>query len=172
VSRGHAPAAPRSARAKVPAFRLEGGLAGGPQPDRAGLERLARLGFRSILNLSAEGEAGLPLSPNVEASWAHALGLVHERQSLFLEHLRSEEVERFRAALARLPRPCFVGSRGGQRAAAFLTLELALARGYSAEVACEAARGAGLEFEDERLRRFVRSELERRGPATPPPVRA
>jgi protein tyrosine phosphatase (PTP) superfamily phosphohydrolase (DUF442 family) len=162
VSTAPAPAAARSASTHPPLFRLEGGLAGGPQPTRAGLERLARLGFRSILNLSAEGEPLAPLSPNVEASWAHALDLVHARLALFHDQLRAEHVELFRAALARLPRPTFVGSLTGQRAAAFLTLELALTRGYSAEVALEAARGQGLEFDDERLRRFVLAELVRR----------
>jgi protein tyrosine phosphatase (PTP) superfamily phosphohydrolase (DUF442 family) len=160
--------AARSARTHPPLFRLEGGLAGGPQPTRAGLERLARLGFRSIWNLSSEGEELAPLSPNVEASWAHALDLVHERLSLFSEHLRAEHVELFRAALARLPRPTFVGSCSGQRAAAFLTLELPLRHGFRAEVAFEAARSQGLEFEDERLRHFVPAELLRRGAALQP----
>lgn len=168
MSLGSAPAAARSASTHPPLFRLEGELAGGPQPTRAGLEHLARLGFRSILNLAAEGEPLAPLSPNVEASWAHALGLVHERLSLFHDQLRAEHVELFRAALARLPRPTFVGSTTGQRAAAFLTLEHALTHGYTAEVALEAARGQGLEFDDERLLDFVRAELLRRTTAPLP----
>lgn len=146
-------------------FRLHDDLAGGSQPSLAGLERLARQGFRSILNLSAEGEEGAPLSPNVEASWAHALDLQHGRLSVYLDNLRPELVESFQRALTALPRPVYVESRTGRRAAAFLTLQLALERALSADEAFAAARELGMDCELEELKNFVRAALERRDEA-------
>src|SRR5262245_41665264 len=115
-------------RGPIPRFHLDDTLWGGPQVDRAGLERLAKQGFRAVLNLSAEGEAGAPLSPNVEASWAHALALEHGRLSVFVDDLVPELVDRFRAVLATLRRPVYVESLHGRRAAALLTIELARRR--------------------------------------------
>jgi uncharacterized protein (TIGR01244 family) len=143
-------------------FQLDPTLAGGSQPDRKGLERLARQGFRSVLNLSAEGEEGPQLSPNVEASWAHTFGMQHGRLSVYPDNLRPELVERFQRTLAALPRPVYVESRTGRRAAAFLTLHLGLERGLSSEQAFEAARALDMDCELEELRAFVRAALERR----------
>lgn len=144
-------------------FRLDASVSGGSQPTRKGMERLVREGFRSILNLSAEGEEGVPLSPNVEASWAHALALEHGRLSVYLDNLRSDLVERFLAALGALPVPCWVESRTGRRAAAFLTIKLALDRHLSADEAFDAARALGMLCELPELERFVRAEIGRRG---------
>lgn len=144
-------------------FRLDAALSGGSQPTRKGMERLVREGFRSILNLSAEGEAGTQLSPNVEASWAHALALEHGRLSITLDNLRSDLVERFQVALDALPAPCWVESRTGRRAAAFLTIKLALDRHLSAAEAFETARALGMACELPELERYVRAEIELRG---------
>jgi uncharacterized protein (TIGR01244 family) len=143
-------------------FRVDATLSGGSQPTKEGLERLAREGFRSVLNLSAEGEEGTQLSPNVEASWAHAFDMQHGRMGVFLDNLRPELVESFQRALAALPAPVFVESRTGRRAAAFCTLRLALVRQLSADQAFEAARALGMDCELEELRGFVRAALERR----------
>lgn len=148
-------------------FRVDALLSGGPQPSRKGLESLAKEGFRSILNLSAEGEEGLPLSPNVEASWAHALALRHGRLSVYPDNLRSDLVERFQQGLDALPGPIYVESRTGRRAAALLTIKLALDRHLSVDQAFETARSLGMDCELEELRRFVRVELESRGAPHP-----
>lgn len=150
-------------------FRLDAALSGGAQPTQAGLERLAREGFRSILNLSAEGEEGTQLSPNVEASWAHTFAMEHGRLAVFLDNLRPELVARFQRALASLPRPVYVESRTGRRAAAFLTLQLALQRSLGAERAFAEALALGMDCELEELRGFVRAALERRD-ALPSPT--
>lgn len=143
-------------------FRFDADIWGGAQPSLKGLERLARQGFRSILNLSSEGEAGPQLSPNVEASWAHALAMEHARLSVYANNLRPELVERFQQALDVLPRPVYVGSRTGRRAAAFLTIRLARERGLTADQAFDAARSLGMDCESEELRSFVRAALEPR----------
>lgn len=154
--------APRPPMTALAAFRLDSSISGGGQPSLKGLERLARKGFRSILNLSAEGEPGPHLSPNVEASWAHALAMQHGRMSVYLDSLRPELVELFLRALADLPRPVYVESKTGRRAAAFLTIKLALERRLSADQAFETARSLGMDCQQEELRDFVRAEIERR----------
>ena len=149
-------------------FQLDARVTGGSQPSLKGLERLAREGFRSVLNLSAEGEPGPQLSPNVEASWVHALAMEHGRLSVFLDDLRSDLVERFQRLLRELPGPVFVESRTGRRAAAFLTIQLALDRSLAADRALAAARDLGMDCELEELRRYVRTEIERRTPGDAP----
>lgn len=143
-------------------FRFDSTISGGRQPSLKGMEGLAKEGFRSILNLGAEGETGAPLSPNVEGSWAHALAMQHGRLSVFLDNLRSDLVERFQRALDDLPGPVYVESTTGRRAAGFLTLKLALDRHLSADQAFETARSLGMDCELEGLKRFVRTEVVRR----------
>lgn len=131
-------------------------------PTRAQLEALARQGLRSVLNLNTEGEPGEPLSPNVEASWAHALDLRHERVSFTVEALRSEDVERFLVTLAALPAPVLVHSLGGRRAAAMGLVHLGRTRGLGGAATVRAARELGLACSLDPLREFVEVELDRR----------
>ncbi len=89
----------------IPHFRFDSSISAGGQLSRKDIDRLAREGFRSILNLSEEGEPGQLLSPNVEATWAHANTMEHCRVSVSVDHLHSHWVDRFLEALDELPRP-------------------------------------------------------------------
>lgn len=131
------------------------GISWGEAPTKREVETLARSGYRSILNLCSEGEEGLPLSPNVEASWAHTFMLAHARVAVNPSLPLPGDVDRFLELLAAAPRPVYVHSRRGGRAAAFLAVHAALERGVPPE---EALR----DVEDERLGEFARLEIERR----------
>lgn len=140
-----------------------GDVAVGRSPTVAEIEALARRSrFRSILNLDTEGEPGEILSPNVEASWAHTFEMRHERVSVDLRHLRSEQVDRFLEVLDGLPRPVYLCSVGGRRAAAFATIGLGIERGRPGREALEEARALGFDCRLEQLERFVAQELDRR----------
>lgn len=72
-------------------------------------QQLARkAGFRALLNLNTEGEPGQILSPNVEATWAHAFELQHERVSIEVGNLRSEGMYRFLETLQKIGKPVYV----------------------------------------------------------------
>jgi protein tyrosine phosphatase (PTP) superfamily phosphohydrolase (DUF442 family) len=114
------------------------------------------------VNLNTEGEPGERLSPNVEASWAHALDLRHERVSFAAELPRAGDVDRFLRTLGSLPRPVFVHSLHGRRAAAMVLVHLGLARRVSGADAVRIAQGLGFTCALDSLRRFAESEVDRR----------
>lgn len=152
------------AAAPLTATRYAPGIHVGPAPDRRGIERLAKQGIRSLLDLRDEGEPGQTLSPNVAASWAHATDLVHLRAPISRAVLQPNSVDRFLAQLARAPRPVYVHSDSGRRAAALLAIHLALEQGLPAQQALERLRAQGLDPAAHALLRFVETEVARRTP--------
>ncbi|MFN0242931.1 MAG: fused DSP-PTPase phosphatase/NAD kinase-like protein [Planctomycetota bacterium] len=90
-------------------------LAAGTSPDKECLESLRRRGFRAVVNLNAEGVAGAPLSPNVEATWAHAEALEHARLALY-DFPSSRDVDAFVELYERMPKPLYVHSVDGASA--------------------------------------------------------
>lgn len=163
-----------AARARVPArravrVRIGAGLALGGSPSLAQIEDLVRRdGLRSLVNLNTEGEVGEILSPNVEASWAHALDLRHERASFSAELPRSGDVDRFLRVLASLPRPTLVHSLHGRRAAAMILVHLGLERGLTGAGAVRAATDLGITVSLDSLRAFAEAEIDRRGSGPTP----
>jgi protein tyrosine phosphatase (PTP) superfamily phosphohydrolase (DUF442 family) len=138
----------------------------GVSPTIRDIGQLARkAGFRALLNLNTEGEPGQRLSPNVEATWAHAFELEHQRASIDVATLRPEQVDRFLEALREIHKPVYVHSLGGQRAKAMMTIHLALERGLGGRQALTQAQGLGLDCGLEPLRGFVEAEVDRRAAA-------
>ena len=135
----------------------------GKSPTIRDIERLARkAGVRTLLNLNTEGEPGQLLSPNVEATWAHATGLQHERVSSDVGGLRTEWVDRFLDTLEKVDKPVYVHSLRGRRAATLMIIHLGLARGLPVLQALAEARALGIDCELEPLRRFIAAELDQR----------
>lgn len=145
---------------------IDAGVFAGVELSRRDLDELARQGVRSIVDLREEGEPGQTLSPNVAAAWAHACALEYRRVTVSLEHLHAQLVDRFLQALDASPRPVFVQSAKGLRAAAFLILSLALDQGLDAPRALARARDLELPSITPGLERFVREELLRRAAPT------
>ena len=150
-------------RQRLVRFPCGEGLSLGCSPTLADIEDLARKdGLRSLVNLNTEGEPGETMSPNVEASWAHALDLRHERASFAADLPRVGDVDRFLQALGSVPRPVFVHSQHGRRAAAMILVHLGLAQRISGTAAVQAAKGLGITCTLDSLRRFAESEVDRR----------
>jgi len=159
----------RSARGRYAAQHLTPDLAVGAHPrSPAEVESVAAQGFASILNVAREGEPGQELSPNVEATWAHAFDLEHRRASTHPVPTE-DEVETFLRELAQSPRPVLVHSTHGRRAAALAALALALEEGRSAQSALAQVGELGLEVRDPDLQRCVVAERERRARERRPP---
>jgi uncharacterized protein (TIGR01244 family) len=143
-------------------FGLGDGVLAGGELTRRDLDRLARQGVHSIVDLREEGEPGQRLSPNVAAAWAHACALEYRRVSVSVEHLQSQHMDSFLQALAASPRPVYVQSAKGRRAAAFLILRLAIDEGLDATGALARARELDLPQLSPALELYVREELQRR----------
>jgi len=143
--------------------RHDDAISFGRSPGMRDMETLAcRAGFRSLLNLNTEGEAGELLSPNVEASWAHAFAMQHERVSIDVGVMRSEWVDRFLSTLSQIAKPVYVHSLRGRRAAALMAVHMALEQGLSGSEALERARGLGLVGAPKGLEDFVVAEVDLR----------
>lgn len=139
------------------------GLSLGRSPSLADIESLIRKeGLRSLVNLNTEGEPHEVMSPNVEASWAQALNLRHERVSISAVAPRSEDVGRFLHALECVPRPVFVHSLHGGRAAAMILVHLGLEQRISGTAAVHFAKGLGISCAPDSLRAFAESEVDGR----------
>jgi protein tyrosine phosphatase (PTP) superfamily phosphohydrolase (DUF442 family) len=148
---------------KLDRRRYGPGISLGKSPTVRDIEKLARkAGFRALLNLNTEGEPGEILSPNVEATWAHTFEMQHERVSIDLEALRPERVDRFLETLRTIAKPVYVHSLQGRRAAALLTVHLALECKISGSDALVRAKTLGLDCALERLQSFTVSEVDRR----------
>lgn len=147
----------------------------GRSPTIRDIEKLAREErFRALLDLDTEGEPEQILSPNVEATWAHAFDLQHERVSIDVDALRSRSVDEFLKTLQRIEKPVYVHSLCGRRAAAMMIVHLALERRLSGSGAVAEGKTLGLDCEIEQLRRFIEAEIDERrsrarGPATTGP---
>jgi protein tyrosine phosphatase (PTP) superfamily phosphohydrolase (DUF442 family) len=160
----------RKQRTALDRQRYDDGVWLGKSPTIRDIEMLARkAGFRALLNLNTEGEPGQILSPNVEATWAHTFEMQHERVSIDLGVLRSEWVDSFLETLHKIAKPVYVHSLLGRRAAALITVHLALERKLSGKDALVAAKALGLDCGLEQLQSFTVSEVDRRihesGPA-------
>jgi protein tyrosine phosphatase (PTP) superfamily phosphohydrolase (DUF442 family) len=156
-------------RQQLVRFPCGDGLSLGCSPTLADIEDLARRGgLRSLVNLNTEGEPSAAMSPNVEASWAHALDLRHERVSFAADLPRVGDVDRFLQVLASVPRPVFVHSQNGRRAAAMILIHLGLEQRIPGTAAVQAAKGLGVTCTLDSLRRFAESEIDRRNSARSP----
>jgi protein tyrosine phosphatase (PTP) superfamily phosphohydrolase (DUF442 family) len=153
----------RRQHTKLDRLRYSDGISLGRSPTIRDIEMLARkAGFRALLNLNTEGEPGQILSPNVEATWAHAFELRHERVSIDAGNLRSEGVDRFLETLQKIRKPVYVHSLRGRRAASLMIIHLALERWLPANEALAEAQALGMDCELEQLRAFTESEVDQR----------
>ena len=135
----------------------------GRSPTLRDVEALCDAGVRSLLNLNTEGEPGQLLSPNVEASWAHAFALQHERVSIRPRAWRSEWVDAFLETLQGIVKPTYVHSLEGRRAAVLFAIQIGLETGVSAQDALAEVRALGIDCGPDVSQRFVVSELAERG---------
>jgi uncharacterized protein (TIGR01244 family) len=89
-----------------------------PQLTPPAMAEAARLGFRSVVNNRPDFEHGpdQPTSADIEAA-AKAAGLEYRFLPVQSGYQSPEEIERFRALLAELPRPLLVFCRSGARSA-------------------------------------------------------
>ena len=159
----------RKQRTALDRQRYSDGVFLGKSPTIRDIEMLARkAGFRALLNLNTEGEPAQILSPNVEATWAHTFEMQHERVSIDLLASRSEVVDKFLETMREIAKPVYVHSLLGRRAAALMTIHMALERRISGNEALALAKTHGIDCALEQLQQFTVSEADRRAPAWNP----
>jgi uncharacterized protein (TIGR01244 family) len=138
-------------------IKISDRVSAGGQPDTTDLKRLAEAGFKSVINLRADGEANQPLSPRTEQTEAAAAGLGYRHVPVAVDNLSDTQVEAFRAAIAELPGPVYVHCGAGQRACAFSLLSERA--GSSAESVFQEAEAKGIAFPDKPIRDLIGATL-------------
>lgn len=133
-------------------------LAIGGQPTRDDLEQLKQEGFRSVVNLRMPDEES-KLNPEKEGQAAGSLGLHYQHIPVSSQKPSAEQVEQFRQAVERLPKPVYVHCQGGGRAGAFSLMHLGREAGWNAEEAFRESEKAGYRCESPAMRQLVEDYL-------------
>lgn len=136
----------------------------GPQPSENELQQLKEQGFRTVVNLRAEGEEEQPLSPEDEGTIVRNLGLEYLHIPVAMKEIHPEQVDQFRAELARLPKPMYAHCKGGKRAGAFAMMHLACEQGMSGEATIQRAMDMGFKCDKPELKEFVRKYVDDHAP--------
>ena len=114
----------------------------------------------AVVNLRSAGEAGQPLSPEVEGFAAHEADLAYTHLPVAIPELDPDHVRRLHAAIEAAAGPVYVHCGAGQRACA---LSLLATRATPGTDLLAHAEVAGLPATHERLKVFVRDRSDRDG---------
>ncbi len=132
----------------------------GAQPSEAELKGMADDGFRTVINLRADGEDMQPMSTDAEGAKAESFGLEYVSIPVTAEGMDSELVDRFRETLHRAAKPVLVHCSGGKRAGAFVMMDLAVKNGMTGEQTIGAAEQMGFECDDKSIAEFVKQYID------------
>lgn len=138
----------------------EGFEVGRSHPSPEDLDRLARQGFKAVVNLRTEDEEDQPLSPQGEGEEVRRRDMEYLHFPVSPDALDASLVDRFREQVARLPRPVFVHCASGKRSGAMTMMHLAPRWGLSGEDALKKAEELGFECDSEDLERMVRRYID------------
>lgn len=152
--------------------RLDDRLAIADAPDADDLRRLHDAGFRSIVDLRADGEPRpRGLNPWEEASAAAAVGLAYRQIPVEPPYLGEHLLRAVERALRELPAPALIHCTSGRRAGVFAILVRAREAGQGVEECLRRGHDLGLDFDGmPRLTAFLRRSLERPSGRTPHPT--
>jgi uncharacterized protein (TIGR01244 family) len=132
------------------------------QPTRDELKKLPHQGFKSIINLRANGEDDQPLSPEEEGQMANEFGMRYVNIPVSVqEGPKSEQVDRFRKEVEHLPGPVLVHCNKGKRSGAFSLMHIAVKEGMTAESAYKKAESMGYECDSPQLKLFFMDYIEK-----------
>lgn len=117
----------------------------GPQPDSKELCRLAKTGFRTIINLRTDAEEEEILAPREEGRQVRRLGMRYVWLPIPRHQpLRLEWVGELRSKVDTLPLPIYIHCRWGKRASALIWTAVAQEQCLSGNEALATADGMGL----------------------------
>jgi len=126
----------------LPYFRvIDSNYAACGQPTQQGFQKVKELGYKTILNLRAEGEAGV----NDERALVETLGMRYEWIPITADSITDEKVQKF-AAIVDAPRnrPVFVHCASSNRVGALWAIYYGTKKGLPVEEALKKGADAGL----------------------------
>ena len=135
------------------------------QPTAEDIAQLKNDGFRTIVNLRAEGEEDQPMSPDEERQAVEKTGMRYIHLPVSSATMGPETVDKFRAQLHNFEGPVLVHCHAGMRAGAFTMMATATKEGWSGDETLEKAHAMGFECKAPELKQFVRSYVDGHQPA-------
>ncbi|QDV85801.1 fused DSP-PTPase phosphatase/NAD kinase-like protein [Planctomycetes bacterium TBK1r] len=141
-------------------IKINDAITVGAQPTAEQLSGLKDSGFRSVLNLRADGEDDQPLSPHDEGEQAKQLGLEYENIPVTMKTMSPELVDRVRGQFGKLPTPIYVHCQKGKRAGAMAMMHTACEAGKSGDETLAMAEQMGFECNQPQLAEFVKSYVD------------
>lgn len=142
--------------------RITEALSIGPQPSAEDIQSIAEEGFLTVINLRANDEKDMEMSPDDEGEVVRGNGLRYSHIPVFSGDMHDEEVDMFRHDLKQLMGPVYVHCCGCSRAAAFAMMHYAVELGLSPEAVFQKAGQLGLNIGDEKTREFMRRYISSR----------
>lgn len=132
----------------------------GGQPTAPDIEQLKNEGFRTIVNLRAEGEEDQPMNPQEEGRAVESAGMKYVHLPVSSATMEPDTVDKFREQLADLEGPVLVHCHAGTRAGAYTMMATAVKEGWSGDDTLEKAKAMGFACEAPQLKQFVRSYVD------------
>ena len=134
----------------------------GPQPTQQLLERLAKRGFKTIVNLSRKGELDQVFQPEEEKELVEELGMEYLHVPVSLSNIKDSQIEEFCQSLETMPPPAYVHCRIGQRAGPLSLIFHAMHKRLTADQVLEKGEALGLELQAPMIATIVRQYLRRK----------
>ena len=136
-------------------------VVGKEPPSAEMVHRLARDGFKAVVNLRTAQEANQVLTPEQERATVEGAGMVYRHIPVASTGLSPELVDSFREEVSRLPAPVFVHCASGNRAGSFSVMLAAVEEGRSGASALKKAKDLGFDWSSApELEAFVRRYME------------
>ena len=132
----------------------------GPQPSQEELQKLAKQGFKSVVNFRTEGEDEQPLSPQAEGEKVKSAGMEYLHIPVSMKAMGLELVDQFREQFPDLPKPVFAHCKSGKRAGAMVMMHMAVEQGLTGEQTLQHAEKMGFECDQPQLKEFVKSYVD------------
>ena len=137
-------------------------VVGNEPPTAEMVDRLARDGFKAVVNLRTANEPKQVLTPDQERAAVEGAGMAYRHIPVASTGLSPELVDSFREAVSRLPAPVFVHCASGRRAGSFSVMLAAAEEGLSGDSALKKASDLGFDWSNAPdLEAFVRRYVDR-----------
>jgi len=130
-------------------------------PSETQLRSISLSDYKSVLNIRVKGEGEQPIPPTREEVMAKNLGLVYRLLELSGVTLTEGDIERFRSAVADLPRPILIHGSNQETLEAIAVIDAGIEAGWSGDQAIERAGAIGVAWESPSIRDLVKSGVDR-----------
>lgn len=143
-------------------IKISNQLIVGPQLSDSDIQKLAKHGIKTVVNLSAKGEHQQMLTPDDEQRQVEALGVAYVHKPISMSNLKNKYVDELIDQLQDCPTPIYIHCLFGQRSMPLGLIFHALRKKLDGEHALEKSEKLGFVWHAPFLRSFVASYLKAR----------